>query len=100
MKRLAIIGAAIVVLSTVGIASPALSASSAPSVNHSLVTPGSVWTFYDLSQWPGTVQCEVVAVLRHEQYSGAFGDSGFCSATKKSVPLTGSYGTGILSGGK
>lgn len=83
MKRLALIGATIVVLSTVGIAIPAFSASSAPSVNHSLVTPGSFWTFYDLSQWPGTVQCEVVAVLRHGQYSGAFGDSGTWSANKQ-----------------
>jgi hypothetical protein len=100
MKRLAIITAAIIVLSTIGIASPAFGGGDSPSVKHSLVTPNSVWTFYDLSQWPSTVQCEVVMVLRHGQFSGAFGDSGFWSATKTTVTLTGTYGTGILSGGK
>jgi hypothetical protein len=100
MKRLAIIGAAIIMLSTMGIASPAFGGGDSPSVNHGLVTPESVWTFYDLSPWPSTVQCEVVLLHRHGQFSGAFGDSGFWSATNTSVTLTGTNGTGILSGGK
>jgi hypothetical protein len=100
MKRLAIFGAAVVAVSTLGIAGTAYAAS-APSSSHRssgavnkpdtkkppVVTAGSTWTYYDQSIYP-LANCEVLSFGTGGVFTGSEGDVGKWTATATTVSIS------------
>jgi hypothetical protein len=113
MKRLGLVGVLLVALGGLGLAESASAATrlhsaastesqgTTPEVGHShgdaisdAVTAGSFWTYYDLSAWPSSGRCEIIAFHSKHLYSGTWGDNGSWKSSGKTLKMTiptGSY---------
>jgi hypothetical protein len=103
MKRIVLAVMMLVTLSTLGLTVSGSAAESAGTLRHLArshgggVTVGSFWTYYDLSDWPDSVGCEIFAFHADHLYSGTWGDDGSWKGSGKTVTIT--LPGGHLSGG-